>query len=373
VNQSLALNYSSNAGSFSLAPSISYRDNRTFIENDVPELDPADSSLVTTKVTDSPESGVLTAGLSASTKLYGMMQPGIFGISAFRHTFTPALGFSLADEIVAEGGKSQATANLNLGNVFEIKGPVPDSGEAVKTQLLNLNLATSYNFSADSLNLAPLSLGFRTGIRDAFDLDGGASYDFYQLVETSPGRFVRVNKFVLAEEGRLARLTSFRIAVSTRLSGGSSTQTAPPGAADPGLADGSLASSSGAVAGQGYQTGRADYEPDFSIPWDLALSWNYSESRNPPSVVRSSGVRGSLEFNITPKWKVSASGGYDIVAREPVIPDITISRDLHCWYMNFYWVPTGEYQQYRFEIRVKAPQLRDLKVTKQGSDNGFAR
>ena len=53
-------------------------------------------------------------------------------------------------------------------------------------------------------------------------------------------------------------------------------------------------------------------------------------------------------------------------------PDIMISRDLHCWFMNFYWVPTGPYKQYRFEIRVKASQLQDLKLTKQGSTRGYA-
>jgi hypothetical protein len=33
--------------------------------------------------------------------------------------------------------------------------------------------------------------------------------------------------------------------------------------------------------------------------------------------------------------------------------------------MDFTWNPIGTYRGYRFEIRVKAPQLQDLKVTKQ--------
>ena len=38
--------------------------------------------------------------------------------------------------------------------------------------------------------------------------------------------------------------------------------------------------------------------------------------------------------------------------------------------MNFEWVPTGLGRHYQFEIRLKAPQLRDIKVTKQGSARG---
>ncbi len=39
--------------------------------------------------------------------------------------------------------------------------------------------------------------------------------------------------------------------------------------------------------------------------------------------------------------------------------------------MNFEWVPTGTYRHYQFEIRVKAPQLQDIKITKSGSDRGI--
>jgi hypothetical protein len=38
--------------------------------------------------------------------------------------------------------------------------------------------------------------------------------------------------------------------------------------------------------------------------------------------------------------------------------------------MNFNWIPKGGYRGFRLEIRVKAPQLQDLKITKQGSARG---
>jgi hypothetical protein len=47
---------------------------------------------------------------------------------------------------------------------------------------------------------------------------------------------------------------------------------------------------------------------------------------------------------------------------------MNISRDLHCWLMNFQWSPLGPYAGYRFEIKVKAPQLQDIKLTKQNND-----
>ncbi len=357
LSQTLSLNFAPRLGHVTVAPSVSYRDDRTFIENDVPRRNPADSTLQTSKVTSQTKSGIVTASLSASTKFYGMAQPGFFGISAFRHSVTPNVGFSYASPVIGESrGKETMSANFSLSNIFEMKGPAPDSGDPAKIQLLNLNAGSSYNFSADSLRLAPLSLSFRTGIRDVVDVDGGATYDFYRLVQTTPGRYVRVNQFLLSEEGQLARLTTFRFSLSTKVSAGGEVSGGGPVM----------------PPGSGYSLNTAELEPDFSIPWSLSLSFAFSENKVQPNPSRSSNLRGGLEFSLTEKWKVSASGGYDVFNREVVAPELTISRDLHCWFMNFYWVPTGEYKQYRFEIRVKASQLSDLKLTKQASTRGFA-
>jgi hypothetical protein len=38
--------------------------------------------------------------------------------------------------------------------------------------------------------------------------------------------------------------------------------------------------------------------------------------------------------------------------------------------MAFSWFPTGTLEGFKFELKVKAPQLQDLKVTKQSSDRG---
>lgn len=373
LSQSLSLNVAPKLGHLSISPSVSYRDVRSFIDNDVPGLDPADSTLRVSKVTASPKSGVVTAALGASTKLYGFARPPIPGVSALRHTMSPSLSFSWSRPVIGEDkGREAMAMNLGVGNLFEIKTAVPDTGEPEKIQLLNLNASTSYLFSADSLRLAPLSLSFRTGIRNVLDVDGGATYDFYQLLETAPGKFVRVNRYLISEQGRLARLTSIRFSLSTKISGGGGGGGSagqgipglPPGAAVP--------AGAGLPPGAGFPVNPAEYEPDFSIPWSLSLTFAYAENKVQPATSRSANLRGGLEFSLTEKWKVTMSGGYDVQGRELVAPDVTISRDLHCWFMNFYWVPTGAYRQYRFEIRVKASSLSDLKVTKQGSDRGFA-
>jgi hypothetical protein len=38
--------------------------------------------------------------------------------------------------------------------------------------------------------------------------------------------------------------------------------------------------------------------------------------------------------------------------------------------MSFSWYPMGFLEGYRFELKVKAPQLQDIKVTKQSNRSG---
>ncbi|MCC6636134.1 MAG: hypothetical protein IT278_00235 [Ignavibacteriaceae bacterium] len=120
-----------------------------------------------------------------------------------------------------------------------------------------------------------------------------------------------------------------------------------------------------------YQGLYADVDPDFSIPWSLNLSFNYNENRvTPIQVLKYTTLRADLNFNLTKYWKFSLGGSYDFENKEFAAPQIVVSRDLHCWIMNFIWNPIGTYTGYRFEIKVKEPQLQDLKLEK--SDNFFS-
>jgi len=254
--------------------------------------------------------------------------------------------------------------SIGVGNLFEMKTNSAEEGkEGNKIQLLNLGADISYNFSVDSLRFSPLHLSYRTNIGRLLDIDGGMTYNLYKLVQTGPAQYTTVNTYLLSSEGRLARLTDVSLRLSTSLSGEKKTSGTHAEATD------SLAPQRKIPAA--YAGVYTDEEPDFSIPWQLSLSFDYSESKVPPFPSHTANMQGSLEFNLTESWKFSMRSSYDLLNKEIIAPQINISRDLHCWLMNFSWVPIGNYRHYQFEIRVKAPQLRDLKVTKSGSESGI--
>jgi lipopolysaccharide assembly outer membrane protein LptD (OstA) len=369
LSQDVAVNIAPKLGYFTISPQLSYSDQRTFLDQDIPGRS-TDSMLIVTNRQTTTKSGTLSSGLGIGTKLYGFLQPGIFGIESIRHTLQPSLSITYRNQIVGNSiNPRQVFASLNVGNLFEMKTrPTEEGKEPDRIQLLNAGAGVSYNFTADSLNFSPIGVNYRTGIGQRLDVGGSASFDLYQLVQVAPDQYVRVNRFLINEEGRLARLTNFTISVATSLSGEATKRaTASQSAAGDTMLQGTQPE-----AQRGYYGifGNAE-EPNFSIPWRLSLALDYSESKVPPSPFRSANIRGSLEFNLTENWKISGSGGYDLVNSRVVVPNINVTRDLHCWIMNFSWVPTGLYKHYMFEIRVKAPQLQDVKVTKQGSERGI--
>jgi len=68
------------------------------------------------------------------------------------------------------------------------------------------------------------------------------------------------------------------------------------------------------------------------------------------------------DFNITKKWKIGFTTGYDFVAKTLSYTSLDIYRDLHCWEMRFNWIPFGYRKGWSFTINIKASVLQDVKI-----------
>ncbi len=390
VMHQLTLNAAPKAGYFTVSPFFDYTE-KWYGRRTRKDLNQTDGSIISSEERGLYAVRYFDLGISASTKMYGIVQPGIFGIKGIRHQFIPSLTYTyqpdfsrprwgyyasyrdtagnevpygLYDSEVFGGapGEERQALSLRLGNVFEMKTASRDSaGQENKFTLLNLDVGTSYNFARDSLKFDPVSVGYRTAIGRYLNIGGSSTFNLYKFepYPNQPAIGRRVNKFLLSE-GQLAQMTGFSISVSTSLSGEKKETKSGPVLSE---------ADSLRRAGQGrFVNLFEEAAPDFSIPWSLQLSWNFSQSQPDPRVItRTSGIAASLGFNLTENWKINASTNYDIINKMVAAPQITVYRDLHCWEMNFSWVPTGQYRNFQLEIRLKQPMLRDVKVTKQRS------
>jgi lipopolysaccharide assembly outer membrane protein LptD (OstA) len=347
-------------------------------------------SIITEDVREINFVRTFNSGVSASTRFFGIVQPNTMGIAALRHSVQPTVTYnftpdyskpfwdyygtytnSRGEEVMynryqrevfgGPGRGEQQSLSLSIGNIFEMKTMVDLTDTTAREQkitLLNLDISSGYNFAADSFNIAPVNINARTQIGDWFSLQGRSSFTPYQQDES--GR--SINQLLWNTAGVPLRLVDFGFSVSTSLSGErirpaeTETVTAPEDEFQLGAEN------------RVYQGIYDERQADFTIPWDISLTYNYNFRRSSPAVTQqNSNLSGGLNFNLTPAWKFSFSGSYDIERKEIAAPSVRISRDLHCWLMNFTWYPIGRYRGYQFEIRVKAPQLQDLKITKRDS------
>jgi hypothetical protein len=110
---------------------------------------------------------------------------------------------------------------------------------------------------------------------------------------------------------------------------------------------------------------------DFNIPWSLNLSYNLLYNRqniNQNSTLNQSVQIGG-DLNLTEKWKIRVTTGYDFVAKDVTLTQFNIMRDLHCWEAAFSWTPFGTRKFYMLTINAKSSTLQDLKLTKQSPPN----
>lgn len=265
------------------------------------------------------------------------------------------------------GRGRSASISLSLNNTLEMKvRSKKDSTGLRKIKVLErLSINTGYNFLADSMNLSPFSIGIGAPLVKDIGINVSMTFDPYAI--DADGR--RYNRFML-RDGKLGRITS----ISTGF-GYSFNSTL--GSGQPAI-NNNTAQGAGTPEQESFFA-RQQVSPevrrqmlasqyyDFSIPWNFSFS--YSFTYNKPglraSIVQTTSFSASV--NLTQRFGLTMNAGYDFEAKTLTPGTITMSRDLHCWQMSFWWVPTGFRSSWGFSIRAKSALLRDLKYDRRRS------
>ena len=344
------------------------------------------------------------------TKIFGMLQFKKGKVKAIRHVMSPSIGISFRPDFSedkwgyfknvqnnAEGdiasysifGESDTwrgvygapatgkygVINIGITNNIEMKvKSKKDTITGTKKVLLieNLTLATRYNLALDSLNLSDITLnGYTRLINNLLYVRYKANFDPYVLVSDSNGYSRNVNRFEWKENNRLARIENSDWYLGLNLKLGHKM-----------FKENKKSTKGSKEELDMINQNKEDYI-DFSIPWSLNINYNLSYLNN--YYYTTSTQRDSIsdkliqtlsfngDINITEKWKVGFRSGYDFVNKDFTYTSIDIYRDLHCWEMNFNWIPFGFRQSYNFTIKVKSSVLQDLKLVRKREwyDNNF--
>lgn len=278
----------------------------------------------------------------------------------------------------APGQNYSNIMSFGLSNSFEakVRDDESETGDPKKVMLLNsFNLSSSYNISADSLKLAPLRLSAGTAIfNNKMQVNLGATLDPYAI--DNAGR--RIDRFNIDNGGSLLRMTSANLTVNWSLNSqdpvfGGNDNSNKNNVQNGGRAD-DLFGQSGRLGENRDSEEEEEVEKPFTgfynakLPWDLTFAYSLTYSNNNRnSDITNNSVMVSGNIDISPKWKVGISTGYDFVNKGVTFTQLRFERDLMSWRMDFNWVPIGDYTSWGFFIGIKSSMLSDIKWEKRNS------
>ena len=359
-----------------------------------------------------------SGSVSMSTRIYGLFNFGDYNtVQAIRHVISPSLSMSFTPELgtyangyrtleytdihgnqkkreynIYQGnvygppgkGKS-ASANISIGNNLEakVRDMADTTGKANKKVKLidQLNISTSYNFLADSLNMSTVNLSMSTNLFNAVNISGSASFDPYAWSKDNR----RINKFAITQGQGLMRLGNVSASASWSISGKGEIN-GNDGAKDPN----SKAGQGGSVingAASYYQ--RHFYHPvtgEFipggwlyytnpNAPWSLSLSYSFScnmvykweEDVLKPTSNITQTIQANGNIKLSPRMSMNASSGFDLQAMKITTTQFSFTYDLHCFNISVSWVPLGSWASYQFRIAANASALADILQLKKSS------
>ena len=340
-----------------------------------------------------------SSAFALSTRIYGTVFFKKGKIKAIRHVISPEISMSFSPDftkpkfgyyenvqINSEGDTkllskyenflfgsprigSSASMNFYIGNNLEMK--VVDKNDTIsgtrKIKIFdNLSFSSSYNFLADSFRLAPVRFSTRTSFfKRLINLSVSGNIDPYtfkldSISENSSGiKNVyqrRVDELAYKNNQGIGSLAYINMSLGFRFS-----------AKDFRSEDEEEKDSSfGTREEIDYINSNIAEYIDFNVPWSINASYNLNRRKlgfRDPTITQTLTFSGDV--SISEKTKISFRSGYDFKFKMLTQTSINATRDLHCWRINFSWVPFGRFQSYNLSINAVSALLQDLKLEKR--------
>ncbi|MDV6166820.1 putative LPS assembly protein LptD [Flavobacterium sp. DG1-102-2] len=347
---------------------------------------------------------------SIGTTIYGMFNFGeTKKIQAIRHVMRPSISYTYTPSfdrywdtyrIDATGTKYEDYTRFENGlfgapgrsysnvvgiavnNTFEakVRNDEDDSADAKPKKIMllnNLNFTTSYDMAADSLKWAPLRVTAGTNLfKEKMNVNFAATLDPYAINNTGQ----RIDVYNINNGGSLFRMTSANISLNYSISSSDSkgdgkdknNQTARNGGREDdlfGKANNLNDSRNSMFDEEDIEEKKDKSKGGFynaELPWNLRLAYSLTYSNNNrENRITGNSVMVSGDLDITPRWKMGFSTGYDFVQNGVTFTQLRFERDLLSWRMDFNWVPFGDNTYWGFFIGIKSSVLSDIKWDKR--------
>ncbi len=383
-------------GPITLAPSVSYNE-RWYGQRIFRNWNNTKGKVDTTIQKGFYTAREMSFGISANTRIFGTykFKPSS-NLIAIRHEIRPNISINYKPDFAAKyhyntqvdtAGRvmrfSQFDGAVNgsfgegvfggmgfgIDNLLEMKvknktDSADKAGKKVKL-IDGFGFNSSYNFLADSFQLGNFNFYVRSTLFEKVNITAGAFLDPYNI-DSKGFR----SKQILFDPSRLkfGRITGGNIAISTSFKSKSKDGKAEKEATTMPL-DPFMTPDEQQRQLQFARANPAEFT-DFNIPWNISFSYSFNFTRVMAPDYSGfitqtfSALNFNGDFSLTDKWKVGATGFYDISRGNLQQLSTFITREMHCWQLSINVNPVGLFRSFNITVSPKSGILRDLRINR---------
>lgn len=253
-------------------------------------------------------------------------------------------------------GRDVGLISYSLNNTFELKhkSRSDTTNEMTKTRIIDaLSISGNYDIFKDSMNFSDINLQLRfTPVRGLSIVSSGAISP-YAWNENG----ITYNQFAMNNNQGIGRFTRANISTTYTFTTRESQNKI---------------NANREVMGDFWG---ADYQYfamnpheiiDFDIPWKINFTHTYFINLAPHDPDRkytqNQNIMISGDVSFTQRWKLGLNASYDLKIGNLTQTQLTLTRDMHCWQLSFYWTPVGGQQSFLVRFNATSNLFQSAKL-----------
>lgn len=246
-------------------------------------------------------------------------------------------------------GRKVGQINYSLNNVFELKHKknkrdTISEDDYTKTRIIDaLSISGNYDVFKDSMKLSDIHLQLRISPLSGLSIVSGATLSPYAWNKNG----YSFNRLASQNGQGIGRITTANISTTYTFTSKASQEKIKR---------------NGEIMGDYWGADFQYYAMnphqiiDFDIPWKINFTHTYFINLTPSNPKRrysqSQNIMLSGDVSFTQRWKLGFESSYDIQNKGLTQARLSLTRDMHCWQLSFYWTPVGG--QKSFLVRFNA-------------------
>ena len=289
--------------------------------------------------------------------------PGLNTLStAFAGVNQSLISYSPFEKSIYQASYGNTSSFLTFGvnNTFELKQKSNKdtlTGFA-KTRLVDqFSITGNYDFMKDSMNLSNISLNLRISPANWINFVSSANFSPYAW-DIASGK--NLSSYALSQNQGLGRFLSSNF---------TTTLTIAPKKSRERIEEKKEELNTNWNSDFNYFALHPEFLQQFDIPWKINFSHvvginanTFKSQSNPDNynVIHTIVSQGDVSF--TRRWKLGSTLNFDLKQFKISNAFLSVSRNLHCWDLSFYWTPVGTNKSFLITIRNTSNLLRDAKL-----------